>query len=131
MESVVEQEDEMFQRVATGQNDTIIQKLLVGVKMAQEQIVEMLQLSLFQSVYDLHGGFISRQQHKVLFLPLRRLLPFQLFRSPKGLKVGLALKRISQLIIVGLIICAVLIMIAMQVVHLLVAGPSVDHFDGF
>lgn len=47
MESVVEQEDEMFQRVAAGQNDTIIQKLLVGVEMAQEQIIEMLQLSLF------------------------------------------------------------------------------------
>lgn len=63
MESVVEEEDEMFQRVAAGQNDTIIQKLLVGVEMAQEHIVEMLELTLLQSVNDLHGGFIGRQQH--------------------------------------------------------------------
>lgn len=63
MESVVEEKDEMFQRVAAGQNDTIIQKLLVGVEMAQEHIVEMIQLTLLQSVNDLHGGFICRQQH--------------------------------------------------------------------
>lgn len=53
----------MFQRVAAGQNDTVIEKLLVGIEVAQEQIIEMLQLSLHQSVHNLHGGFISGQQH--------------------------------------------------------------------
>lgn len=131
MKAVVEQEDEMFQRVAAGQDDAVVKELLVGVEMAQEQIVEVLQLSLFESVHDLHRRFIGRQQHKVLLLPLRRLLPLQLLGRSKRLEVGLALERVGQPIVAGLIIGAVLIMIAVKVVHLLVAGSGIDHLDGF